>query len=402
MVSRKAMKRSAPENEYGRMRQRRRRTAFTDEQLDLLEETFQSEQFPGIQIREDLAREMKIREDRIQVWFQNRRSRWRKREIKNKPATRLLASGKSLPNSHVTSSTIFQPSPAIFPSPHTAPFRPWEPLYTPFSINHLLSPTVSSQWFRHVTSSPTPVTSQTTQTVNVMVHPRVTASASRSPSPTASLATLYQASCVHESDRERNRHSVDDYLAAVTLASGFQRENYPKATTSSASKPKESSVLCLKNIHEDPEVPKGMASRKSVKRSAPENEYDGTRQRRRRTTFTDEQLDRLEETFGKEKFPGIQIREDLARELNIGEDRIQVWFQNRRARWRKHEIKNKPAPGILLSENRQPICDVIPQTIFQTSPAIFPPLHSVPSRPWEPFYAPFSTTHWIPPRETLE
>ena len=51
---------------------------------------------------------------------------------------------------------------------------------------------------------------------------------------------------------------------------------------------------------------------------------DGTRQRRRRTTFTDEQLDRLEETFGKEKFPGIQIREDLARELNIGEDRIQV------------------------------------------------------------------------------
>ena len=39
-------------------------------------------------------------------------------------------------------------------------------------------------------------------------------------------------------------------------------------------------------------------------------------------------LNRLEETFGKEKFPGIQIREDLARELNIGEDRIQVtWLK---------------------------------------------------------------------------
>ena len=48
------------------------------------------------------------------------------------------------------------------------------------------------------------------------------------------------------------------------------------------------------------------------------------RQRRRRTAFTDEQLDRLEESFQKERFPGIQIREDLARELNIGEDRIQV------------------------------------------------------------------------------
>ena len=49
------------------MRQRRRRTAFTNEQLDRLEETFQNEKFPGIQIREDLAREMNIREDRIQV-----------------------------------------------------------------------------------------------------------------------------------------------------------------------------------------------------------------------------------------------------------------------------------------------------------------------------------------------
>ena len=49
-----------------------------------------------------------------------------------------------------------------------------------------------------------------------------------------------------------------------------------------------------------------------------------SRQRRRRTAFTDEQLDRLEESFENERFPGIQIREDLARELNIGEDRIQV------------------------------------------------------------------------------
>lgn len=32
----------------------------------------------------------------------------------------------------------------------------------------------------------------------------------------------------------------------------------------------------------------------------------------------------MEESFDNEKFPGIQIREDLARELNIGEDRIQV------------------------------------------------------------------------------
>ena len=48
------------------------------------------------------------------------------------------------------------------------------------------------------------------------------------------------------------------------------------------------------------------------------------RKRRRRTAFSDEQLNRLEESFEEERFPGIQIREKLARELNIGEDRIQV------------------------------------------------------------------------------
>ena len=51
---------------------------------------------------------------------------------------------------------------------------------------------------------------------------------------------------------------------------------------------------------------------------------DRSRQRRRRTAFTDEQLNLLEDSFENEKFPGIQIREDLAKELNIGEDRIQV------------------------------------------------------------------------------
>ena len=48
------------------------------------------------------------------------------------------------------------------------------------------------------------------------------------------------------------------------------------------------------------------------------------RQRRRRTAFTEEQLDRLEECFMEEKFPRITIREELAQELNIKEDRIQV------------------------------------------------------------------------------
>ncbi|XP_068749190.1 retinal homeobox protein Rx-like [Montipora capricornis] len=221
MASRKGVKRPAPENECETMRQRRRRTAFTDKQLDLLENTFENEKFPGIQVREDLAREMNIREDRIQVWFQNRRARWRKREIKNKPAPGLLVSEK-IP-SNATSPTIFQPLPAVFPPQHQVPFRPWESTCAPFS-NQLLPPRALSEWFRHLSSSAAPA-ALTTHTVDAMMSPRVTASASRSSSPTVSLATLYQASCLHNSDGGRIQHSADDYLAAVTLASAFQREN---------------------------------------------------------------------------------------------------------------------------------------------------------------------------------
>ena len=48
-------------------RYRRRRTAFTEEQLARLEESFLEEKFPGITIREQLAEEMNPQEDRIQV-----------------------------------------------------------------------------------------------------------------------------------------------------------------------------------------------------------------------------------------------------------------------------------------------------------------------------------------------
>lgn len=132
-------------------------------------------------------------------------------------------------------------------------------------------------------------------------------------------------------------------------------------------------------------------------RDQPPEEKKG--KRRIRTTFTTEQLQELEKIFHFTHYPDVHIRNQLAARINLPEARVQIWFQNQRAKRRKQERTGSLGAPSQLSE-----AALAPPT----NPDVAGPMLLPPARPW---LTPLSgccplargqlASAWLPTRITL-
>ncbi|XP_041929115.1 homeobox protein notochord [Alosa sapidissima] len=65
--------------------------------------------------------------------------------------------------------------------------------------------------------------------------------------------------------------------------------------------------------------------------------------KRMRTSFTNEQLSRLEKEFARQQYMVGSERFLLANSLQLTEAQVKVWFQNRRIKWRKQSLEQQQA-----------------------------------------------------------
>uniref|UniRef100_A0A914X9A7 Homeobox protein engrailed-like n=1 Tax=Plectus sambesii TaxID=2011161 RepID=A0A914X9A7_9BILA len=73
-------------------------------------------------------------------------------------------------------------------------------------------------------------------------------------------------------------------------------------------------------------------------------------EKRPRTAFTSEQLNRLKSEFTDNRYLTEKRRQELAHELGLNESQIKIWFQNKRAKIKKAIGQRPPLALHLMAQ----------------------------------------------------
>ncbi|KAJ0012843.1 hypothetical protein NQD34_017177 [Periophthalmus magnuspinnatus] len=105
-----------PKNTKIKTKSRRNRTAFTLEQLEILEHSFQRCHYLSVLDRHNIATHLHLSETQVKIWFQNRRTKWKKERQHGKE-------GEDEYSAFMPNSSTFHPSTFYSSVPYNTPYR---------------------------------------------------------------------------------------------------------------------------------------------------------------------------------------------------------------------------------------------------------------------------------------
>lgn len=92
-------------------------------------------------------------------------------------------------------------------------------------------------------------------------------------------------------------------------------------------------VFCTRYSDRPSSGPRIRKVKKAEKTAA--TPYDRSKDKRPRTAFSSEQLNRLKREFEDNRYLTEERRKNLSQELGLNENQIKIWFQNKRAKIKK-------------------------------------------------------------------